>query len=197
MARKYKCVMCKEQFDDEVMFKVEATPIRRYCDKCFEEYSLRQKNRVQLDELYDYVRFEIMGYDKHTSLTQNMVRRLQSMRAGKMIKTNDDIPFRMDEGTPYKIILIAFKLKKKDIKNAIATKSFKNDSTKFNYVCAIVENYLPDAKKYVIQKKRQEEKLEILDKKIDSEEIKLHTEESKYVKIEEDTRNKDDFNDLW
>lgn len=197
----YKCNVCKERFEEQSMIKLESTnksiKFIRYCEPCYEDHLLRQKNKKQLDELYNYVKTEIMGYPKNTPLTNNMVRRLQSIRANKPISVNDDVPYKMNEGTPYKIILIAFKLKRNEIIRIVKTKDFKNELQKFNYICAIVENYIPDAKKYIQQNKKNNEKLEILNKKIDNNEIKIYTTESKYVKQNKDNDNKDDFNDLW
>ena len=58
----------------------------------------------------------------------------------------------------YEIILYTFKLYKSNILSAIKTKDFKNEMSKFLYICAIIENNINDVYLRIVNAKKSQEK---------------------------------------
>ena len=87
------------------------------------------------EELYMYVK-NLMGYDENQSLSKHMVLRLKGLLTGKFIENKN---IKDNSNYSYKTILNTFKFCSFDIKNAFRSKSFKDESHKFNYALVIVE----------------------------------------------------------
>jgi len=150
-----KCRNCEEKFEKETMIKDESD--KNFCsENCIKDFEAKQKNKEQWNELYEYLKSELFNGEKLTSL---MVHRLQAIRKGSPVNHGDTIPYKQSDGTNYKIILIAFKYKQKDIISSVRQKSFQTEVQKFNYICAIVENSLPDVKKKIKEKQIQNKQL--------------------------------------
>lgn len=102
----------------------------------------KKEEQIQWIELYEYVKHDILQYEKDMKLSRTLVLRLKGLRQGKFIankatKTLGDYTF--------KIILITFKLNKIEIINALLNKSkFKNESHMINYLMVILENKIND-----------------------------------------------------
>lgn len=97
--------------------------------------------KEQWNKLYSYVKKEILSYDDAQSIPSSFVLRLKGLTKGKYLE-NKKIEDRADYS--YEIILYTFQICKPSIMNAIATKTFKDESNKFNYICKIVENNIND-----------------------------------------------------
>lgn len=95
----------------------------------------------QWDELYTYVKNEILSYDEAQSIPPSLVLRLKGLTTGKFIE-NRNIEDRA--AYSYEVVLLTFMAYKPAIINAIRTKNFKSETAKFNYICKIVENNLND-----------------------------------------------------
>ncbi len=89
------------------------------------------------DELYEYVRTNIMGYDKNQSLSGYIVIRLQGLPKGKYMASNKTIN---KANYSYKTVLNTFKFCSPDIYRALRTGGFKDEQHKINYIFKIVEN---------------------------------------------------------
>jgi len=142
-----KCRNCNNKFEKETMIKSKDNQI--FCSEdCIKDLEIKQKNKEQWAELYEYLKSEFFDGEKLTSL---------------MVNHGDTIPYKQSEGTNYKIILITFKYKQNDISNSVRQKSFQTEVQRFNYICAIVENSIPDVKKKIKQKQIQNKQLQQLE----------------------------------
>ena len=118
---------------------------------------LNSEEKRQWDELYQYVRKEILQYDDKQSIPSNLVLRLKGLSTGKLIE-NRAIEDKAEYS--YEIILYTFKLYKSNILSAIKTKDFKNEMSKFLYICAIIENNINDVYLRIVNAKKSQEKTE-------------------------------------
>lgn len=89
------------------------------------------------NELYEYVRVKVLGYDENQSLEPYIVLRLKGLADGKAI-ANKKIKDRAHYS--YKLILNTFKYCMPDIQRAVERIAFKDTCGKFNYIMRIVEN---------------------------------------------------------
>lgn len=135
------------------------------------------------EELYMYVK-NLMGYDENQSLSKHMVLRLKGLLTGKFIENKN---VKNISNYSYKTILNTFKSCSFDIKNAFRSKSFKDESHKFNYALVIVEKNINN----IYIKMRNAEKAK--------EEAKIRTIEAPtHTGAEFRPREKKDkFKDLW
>ena len=111
---------------------------------------MSKKEQAEFDELYEYVRVNILGYDKSQSLSNNMVLRLRGLRYNKFMD-NKNIKDTADYS--FETILNTFKYCYLDIQRALRTVNFKDENHKFNYVLKIVEDNLNEV--YVRTKNAQ------------------------------------------
>jgi hypothetical protein len=102
---------------------------------------LTQQEKQEWDELYQYVKKEILQYDASQSIPSTMVLRLKGLSTGKFIE-NKHIEDKAKYS--YKIILYTFQIQKQPILFAVKNKEFANEISKFNYICKIVENNIND-----------------------------------------------------
>lgn len=124
---------------------------------------MSQQEKSEWHELYEYVRSEIMLYDKAQSLSKNMILRLKGLANGKLYANNkiaDNAQYS------YGVILITFKYCYKKIMTAISVKSFDTEIKKFNYICAIVENNINDV--YIKLKRNIKSESKVNDINVDS-----------------------------
>ena len=143
-----------------------------------------KKEIDSFDELYQYVKKEILNYDSNQSLPKNFVLRLKGLSEGKFIankKTKSNANYSFD------VILNTFIYCKRNIKYAISTKDFSNEQAKFNYIMAIVQNNIND----VYQKMNEANKQS---KKVNSHKIEIS--ENNYTRKTEEIKN-DRLKDLW
>lgn len=159
----YKCFFCKQEIllEEPIKHNISEnkTSIRRFHKKCLDEYiSKKEFTKQELkdwDDLYKYVKKEILKYDDCQNLTPHTVLRLQGIRNGKYKPNKKSKVFFSEEGYPYKVILMTFKVKKIDILSAIKDKSkFKTEQHKIDYIIAIITNSINDV--YIRMKEREE-----------------------------------------
>lgn len=202
MAKKqhsYKCELCKELIpvDEEIVIQrqkhkkdgtTEDYTIKLH-KHCAEEYEARIEEYKEWDELYQYVRHEIMQYDKQ-QLTPHQRNRLQGLKIGEYgNKVGNKIALNVN-GYPYKIILLTFKALKFDILK-INNSKFNDENGKFNYILAMVMNMLPIIDNRLKQKEKAKEEIE--NKNLDS----FMNTEADYKKKTEDNKVADKLKDLW
>lgn len=121
--------------------------------------------------LYEYVKKEIMGYDNVQKLDNYMVLRLKGLPYGLCVANNN-----IEDMSNYSfgLVLATFKYCSMDIKRALQTKHFKNDTAKFNYVIAIVERKLNDVYKKMKQAERTQKAQEAVVERAMSEKPYVH-----------------------
>lgn len=143
--------------------------------------------KAEWDELYQYVKKEILFYDDSQAMPSNFVLRLRGLTKGKYID-NKNIEDKADYS--FKIILYTFQICKPSIMQALSTKTFQNEMNKFNYICKIVENSINDVYLRLDKVKKSEETINSIDTNV------LSHQSGKYQKKTEDVKNKR-LNELW
>jgi len=87
------------------------------------------------NDLYEYVKNDILKYDEKLALPKNLVLRLKGLQQGKFI-ANKKTKALGD---------YSFKINKYEIVNALTDKSkFKDESHMINYMMAIIEKKIND-----------------------------------------------------
>lgn len=137
------------------------------------------------EELYYYVKDNIMGYDENQALSKNMVLRLKGLLTGKFIENKN---IKDISNYSYKTILTTFKYCRSDIEKAFRTKSFQDESHKFNYALVVVENNINTVylRMKNVEKAKEEAKSVVVD-------IPTHTG----AEFKPREKKTDKFSDLW
>lgn len=146
---------------------------------------MSQQDKADWEELYAYVRHNVLGYDENQSLSRTMVLRLKGLLSNKFIANNN-----IDDTAnySYKVVLNTFKFCMPDIQRGFKNNLFKDEGHRFNYVLKIVENNLNTV--YLRMKNADKVKKEIENKKVD-----IPVYNSAEYKPKE--KAKDRFADLW
>ncbi len=172
---------------------LKETSVIRSCGKCppeknenFVSKSMSYEEQQEWDELYEYVRTNIMGYSKDQSLSKQMVARLQGLMKGKYMVNNKTVN---NANYSFKTILNTYKFCSVDIRKALGYKTFDSEWIKFSYIAKIVENNINTV--YVRERRAEQAREEI--KKIEIN-TPVHTG-VEYKPREKKTKNK--FKDLW
>lgn len=146
---------------------------------------MTEEEKIAWDELYTYVKKNIMGYDDNQALSSTMVLRLKGLLTNKFIENNN---IKDTANYSYETILNAFKYSSLDINKALRANDFKDESHKFNYILKIVEKNINTV--YVKMKNVEKAKEEA--KKMT---IEAPTHTGAEYKPKE--KKKDKFADLW
>ena len=171
--------------------KTEAHYIRS-CGCCkivnpnYKEKRLSTNELVYWEELYNYVNYKIMCYDK-SMLSKQMVLRLKGMRENKYFQDKqEDI-----EGIyPFEIILNTFKYCAIEIQKGLRINTFKDENHKFNYILKIVEQNLNT----VYMRMKNVEKVE---EKISNIDTSIFEYKGAEYKPKTQIDKKDKFKDMW
>ena len=126
----------------------------------------------EFDDLYQYVKTEVMGYEEKMALSKYMAVRLKGLTKKQFIYKPDDKK-REKVDYSYPLILTTFKYCYPEIVKASRTKKFADENHKFNYMLAIVESKMND----VYLKLKQIEQTE----EIMQQSIKENADTEKYV----------------
>lgn len=102
---------------------------------------MTEQEKLEFDELYQYVRGTIMNYPKTRMLPPYFVMRLKGLNEGKFYsnKANKSLGHY-----DYKVILYAFEICKYKIHDAWNKKTFQDESHKINYCMVIIESNIND-----------------------------------------------------
>lgn len=108
------------------------------------------------NDLYKYVKKEILQYDDSQAIPRDLVLRLKGLAKGKYMenKTIED-----KARYSYKVVLCTFQICKPKILKAVLNKEFDNETFKFNYICKIIENQINDV--YIRMQKYENSKKNI------------------------------------
>lgn len=119
---------------------------------------MTKEEKLEWDELYEYVKYSILNYSKEKNLPKNLVLRLKGLRYGKFMANNKT---KNQGDYSFKLILLTFKANKFNIINSIGDKSkFKNETHMINYIMTIVENNINDMFDVINNKRKADEKAE-------------------------------------
>ena len=98
---------------------------------------MTEKEKQNWENLYYYVKSNIMGYDENQALSSTMVLRLKGLLTNKFIENGN---IKDGANYSYETILNTFKFCSLDIQKALRTINFQNEQHKFLYITKIVEN---------------------------------------------------------
>ena len=143
--------------------------------------------KEQWDKLYQYVKKEILMYDKSQSIPSNLILRLKGLSKGKYMENRSQ---KDKADYSYEIILYAFQISRPAIISALNGKTFDTEMQKFNYICRIVENNINDVYIRLNNVKASVKKTQNIDTKI------FENKGSKYSKKTVDVDNPK-LKDLW
>ena len=146
---------------------------------------MTEEEKIAWDELYTYVRKNIMGYDDNQALSSTMVLRLKGLLTNKFIENNN---IQSTANYSYETILNAFKYSVLDIQRVLRTNNFNDEMHKFNYILKIVEKNINTV--YVKMKNLEKAKEEAKNTTI---EAPTHTG----AEFKPREKKKDKFTDLW
>lgn len=200
MARKeVKCFRCKEKVrKDEAKIEIKQTEksktYRYFHYGCYEEHLKALQERKEFDELYQYIKKEIMRYDDNQMLPKYFVHKLQALKVGDFIVKRGSKVTGVNDGYPFPVILMTFKFKKNDILYAISDRAkFKNEKAMIDYIMAIISNSIND----VYLKLKEREQIEQNMKEKDYSEYE--DVEMEFINKTNITNNKvaKMLNDLW
>ena len=123
---------------------------------------MSKEESQEWEELYYYVKNNIMGYDENQALSKNMVLRLKGLLTGKFIENKN---IEDNSNYSYKTILTTFKYCYSDIQKVLRTNNFKDEMHRFNYILKIVEKNINTVymKMKNIQKTKEEAKNTTID----------------------------------
>lgn len=147
---------------------------------------MSKQEKADWDELYEYVRTEVMGYDQNQSLSSEMVLRLKGLLSNKFMENN----YIQDTASySYKTVLNTFKYCSLDIQRGLRSNSFRDERHRFNYVLKIVESNLNTVYTRMKNAVKAEEKTQTMDVK-----TATHTGASYQRKTKETSSN---LEELW
>ena len=146
---------------------------------------MSKQDMIDWEELYTYVKNNVMGYDENQSLSKDMVLRLKGLLTGKFIENNN---IKDNSNYSYKTILNTFKFCYPSIQKALRTVPFNNEQHKFLYITKIVENNINDVyiKMRDAEKAKEEAKNKIVELPVNSG-----------AEFKPKEKKKDKFNNLW
>ncbi len=138
-----------------------------------------------------WIEKELFNYDENQKLQKQACLRLQGLKKGKVIANNNT----KDNGN-YSIecVFNTFKLNKEKILKALQYKTFKDETSKMAYICAIVRNNINDMyirMKDAELKQKKNENLQIENQISKSAEYKSQT------KTADNTINNEIFEEIW
>lgn len=148
---------------------------------------MSEQDKVEWDQLYQFVRFNVLGYDENQSLSTKMVLRLRGLSSNKFIDNNH---IADTANYSYGVILNTFKYCILDIRKAIKTHIFTDEDHKFNYILRIVESKLNTV--YLHMKEA-----ETTQKEIKSADISRVNEYKNNFVATPTKKRKKNYDDMW
>ncbi len=146
---------------------------------------MTKEEKAAWEDLYYYVKSNIMGYDENQALSSTMVLRLKGLLTNKFIENNN---ITSTANYSYETILNTFKFCSPEISKALRTNRFADEMHKFNYVLKIVEKNINTV--YIKMKNAQKAKEEARNTAV---EVPTHI--GAEFKPKEKKENK--FSNLW
>lgn len=115
----------------------------------------------QWSDLYEYIKYEILGYTKDMQLPKFMIYRLRGLKEGKFM-SNKNTP--ANASYSYYEMLLTFKACRLDIQRYTEQKlAFADEQHRFNYIMVIIENNINDIVLKLQNSKQQLERVESID----------------------------------
>ena len=152
--RKMKCQYCKEFIleENEVLRLEEQTKtgkmkkvnIHKKCEEEYRELMGYKENEIKwFKELYEYIK-ELLNYSENQKLPNSLVTRIQDLRNGTIIQRGVGRIVKSKNGYTYQTILNTFLTLSEKIRWAFNNKDFANETSKINYMMAIIDSNIND-----------------------------------------------------
>lgn len=154
---------------------------------------MTDKEKKEWNELYDFMKYQILDYDKAQNLSRQTVLRLKGLTKGKFM----DVPtMEQNASFSYRVVLLTFKVYRKQIIYGLNNHKFDDENHRINYVLKIVESHLNDIYIKYIKAQNYAKNLDNIDLnniKKDENQIASYKTSDKQIP---DTL-KDAFEELW
>jgi hypothetical protein len=148
---------------------------------------MTEQEKHDWDELYEYVKIEILNYDDNMKLPKSLILRILGLKDGKFMANKKT---KALASYPFSTILMTFKVNKIAILNAFKNdRSFKDENHKINYMMVIIENNINDVVNKINRIDRSKEQGESVN-------ITINTVKADYTPKTKEVKN-DLLNDLW
>lgn len=121
---------------------------------------MTQQDNLDWEELFEYVRQDIMGHMPWEPLPRNAPIRLRGLAYNKAYDTRE---YEDEANYPWSLILIVFKYCKPKIMRGFQNNTFENEMKKLSYACAIVENNISSVNMKLKQAEKNKEKINNMD----------------------------------
>ena len=148
---------------------------------------MSQEDIDNWNKLYEYVKYDVLGYDQNQGLSRQQILRLKGLLNNKYMANNN---IESTANYSYEIVLLTFKFCMPDIRRALHTVNFSDESHKFNYILRIVEDNINTV--YLKMKKLEKAKEEAAKQDVSEVVSSENTFKSKTIK-----KNTSKFDDLW
>lgn len=148
---------------------------------------MTKQEKKDWDELYEYVRTNVLGYDQNQSLSRSMVLRLKGLLNNKFMANNN-----IDDTAKYsyRTVLNTFKFCILDIRNGLRNNKFKDENHKMNYILKIVESNLNNV--YIRMKEAEQVK-----KEAESLDVSHAANYVNTFKSRDNSKQNSKYDDLW
>lgn len=133
---------------------------------------LSKEELEQWNNLYAYVKKEILMYDDNQKIPTEIVLRIKGLCKGKAVANNCT---KDNANYSFEILLYTFKLCKTKILTALHGKTFQSEVSKFVYISKIIEGNINEVYERVTTAKKIQAKMESI--KVDS----LYHDSAKYI----------------
>lgn len=147
---------------------------------------MSRKDIEDWNELYEYVRHNVLGYDENQSLSKAMTLRLKGLPNNKFMANNN---IESTANYSFEVVLNTFKYCSVEIQRALRYIDFKDEMHKFNYILRIVESKLNTVYVKMKNANKAKEKTEAIN-------MDAQLYDGAEYKVSE-TSVSDRLNDLW
>ena len=120
---------------------------------------MSQQDKIEWEELYQYVRHSVLNYDENQSLSRNMVLRLKGLLNNKYMANNN---IADTANYSYGAVLNTFKYCMPSIQRGLRSNSFVDENHKFSYILKIVESNLNTVYMRMKNSEKSKEKTETM-----------------------------------
>lgn len=121
---------------------------------------MTQQEIDEWNELYEYVRTNVLHYDSNQALSKAMVLRLKGLITNKFMENSK---IKDTANYSYATILNTFKFCMPDIQNKLQINSFKDEMHKFNYILKVIESNINNVYIRMKNAEKAKEKTETID----------------------------------
>lgn len=152
-----------------------------------EPVKMTETEKKEWDELYEYVKKQILFYDDNQNLSSYICTKLKGIRTGKFIENRN---IKDQAEYPYKIILYTFQICRPKILAALSGKTFESEKHKINYICAIIKDNINDVYEMVRRKEKHDQKVANMD-------IGILTHKAAHYRTKTKELKNDKLKNLW